>query len=79
MNNINSKLVAKKLHGVITFFKERKKKQVICIYVFMWACVLTARLYSKIMMINTRVEITGMGEGYMYTGGWMVYHNFNFV
>lgn len=29
-------------------------------------------------MINAGVEITGMSEGYMYIGGWMVYHNFNF-
>ena len=59
---------------MITFLKnERKSKS----YVFMWACVLTARLYSKIM-INAGVETTGMGEGYMYIGVWMVYHNFNF-
>lgn len=35
MNNIKSKLVAKKLHGVITFLKnERKSKS----YVFMYLC-----------------------------------------
>lgn len=29
-------------------------------------CVLIARLYSKIIMVNAGVEMTGMSEGYMY-------------
>ena len=41
-------------------------------------CILIARLYNKIRVINPGMGITGMGEGYKYTEGWMVYHNFNF-